>query len=147
MNKFKFPLDRVRHFRKLQLEQEQAKLEACHTRLREIDSREAELRRTEMEASRQVQVASSIAEHEGYESHRDWAGRAHHQFARLRAEAQASIQRQQAEVTVARQRYEMLERCRERAQDHWRDEYFKEQEALSSELFLARLGQGPKLKR
>lgn len=138
MNKFKFPLDRVRHYRKLQLEQEQAKLEVCHTRLREIDANESDLRRIEMESSREVRQSTSAAEHEGYESHRFWASRTHHHLARLRAEAQAAIQLQQAAVVAARQRYEMLERCRERALDDWRADYLREQESLSSELFLAR---------
>jgi hypothetical protein len=140
VNKFKFPLDRVRQFRKLQLEQEQAKLEGLRARLREIDAGQAELRRLEGEASREILSSTSSAEHEGYESHRNWAARAHHQFGRLRAEAQSSIQGQQAAVVEARRRHEMLERCRERALDRWRDDYFRELEALSSELFLARWG-------
>lgn len=138
MKKFSFRLERVRAFRKLQMEQEKAKLDACFTRLREIEAAAAELDRQVAAASGAVRQPGSGGEHRPYESYRAHAGITRRSLAAQRAQALAAIATQQSNVLAARQRFEMLDKFRDRAKARWKAETDKEQEELAAELYLAR---------
>ncbi|MFN7918627.1 MAG: hypothetical protein U0Q16_00930 [Bryobacteraceae bacterium] len=144
MKRFKFPLDRVRQYRKLQLETEQARLERVTAELRPIERMEAELRRQTEEAASEVRAQErtsavvepgQVATFSGFRSHVD---RVNRKLAAHKQEILARIERQRRAVVETRQRHETLERGRDRALERWREDFAREQDATAAELYLAR---------
>ncbi len=137
MKKFQFSLDKVRHFRQLQLGAEKVKLEACAARIRQIDDAAANLSSEKSTAIASLHSGGEAASYESFAAFSDYSERARRQLQSLREQAVAAFERQKSAVTIARQKLEVLEKCKERALDEWKAEFMREQEDLASELFLA----------
>lgn len=137
MKKFQFPLERVRHFRELQLGAERAKLEACAARIRQIDEAAAALAAEKTEAVASLHSGGEALVYERFAAFADHSDRTRRQLVSLRQQAVTAFERQKAAVTAARQKLEVLEKCKERALEEWKSDFAREQEDLASELFLA----------
>jgi flagellar export protein FliJ len=140
MKRFEFRLERVRDFRRQQLELEETKLERLHAERQELD---AESARLESEAARtrgSLMVTTSV---EGRELVS--ADRYLHHLASLRkrhdekvAVWQARALEQRKAVIEARRRVRLMEKLEAQQLRAWTMETDRDQENLSSELFLAR---------
>lgn len=137
MKRFQFPLEKVRHFRQLQLGAEKVKLETCAARIRQIDEAAVNLAAEKNSAIASLHSGGESIVYESFAAFSDHAERTRRQLQSLRAQAVAAFERQKAAVTLARQKLEVLDKCKDRALDEWKAEFSREQEDLASELFLA----------
>ena len=140
MKRFHFRLDRVRQWRSEQAAMEQGRLAgmiaerqafvagiaALQTERAGIDG--ALVRRTEVEARELAAVASA----------REWIKFETVRLTAKIAETEAHIVAQRERVTVAQRNFKLLERLKERALEHWKQEESLELENLASEVFLAK---------
>jgi len=144
MKRFEFSLERVRQFRKLQMETEQAKLEQARARLEAVEAMIAELNRQRCLAD---DVSRRVRSNAGAVSMPDVAG--HAQFAtylqrmesalvRRREQALVEMEQQRRVLLEARKKYEMLDRFRAASRTAWQVDFAREQETLAGELFLAK---------
>jgi len=144
MKRFEFPLERVRQFRKLQMETEQAKLEQARARLQSVDAMIAELNRQRslaQDSSRQARSsprAVSMSDVAGHAQFALYLQRMEHALNGRRHEALLEMERQRKVLLEARRKYEMLHRFRDSSQSAWQAEFSREQENLAGELFLAK---------
>jgi flagellar export protein FliJ len=143
MKRFQFPLERVRDYRKVQMEAEQARLEECRARLLAVEEMLTELARQRIESDNEVRSqearaavvpVSEVAAYPDYRRHLDQMAR---MLERRRAEALARLEQQRQRLVEARRRFEILDRARGYARAEWQYEFDREQEALAGELFLA----------
>jgi flagellar export protein FliJ len=140
MKRFEFRLDRVRDFRRQQLELEETKLERLHAEHRELD---AEFLRLENEAAgtRSSLMVTTSAEGrelmpaDRYLRHLADARKRHDQKV---AGFQVRLRKQQEAVLEARRRLRLIEKLEAKQLRDWKAEADREQEKLSAELFLAR---------
>lgn len=142
MRRFKFRLDTVLEWRRLQLEVEETKLQRLFEELHRINREEERLAAELAEATRVVTTAASVeaADLAALESYRGWVSRENARLARARADCQKRITAQRERVTAAERDLRLFEKLKERRFEEWRLESDKEQEALAGELFLARWG-------
>jgi len=139
MKRFRFPLDRVRQFRKMQMESEHAKLEQIYARLHSIESLTAELGRQKRQAETSVVSAASVAglELNSLKEFRTYARKMTSVFQLRRAKIEAEIELQRQALLEARRKYEMLDRLRSRSRSKWQYEFDREQDQLAAEVHLA----------
>jgi flagellar export protein FliJ len=140
MKRFEFRLDRVRDVRRQQLELEESKLERLHAERRELT---AESSRLDSEAARtrgSLMVTTSV---EGRELVA--ADKYLHHLADMRKRHDEKVNawkaralEQQEAVLEARRRVRLMEKLEAHQLRDWKTEADREQENLSSELFLAR---------
>ena len=141
MKRFQFNLERVRQYRKLQMEAEQVKLEHAQARLLSLDHMEAELLRQKNEAGETIPVGSSFQTGEQLErldGFRRYLVRMAHLLEIRRAEAIAVLVAQQTVLLEARRNYELLNRLKDRSRGQWQASFNREQEQVTAELYLAR---------
>ena len=140
MKRFEFRLARVRDFRRQQLETEEARLDVLRQERQQL---EAESLRLENEATgtrNSLMVTGSVEAQElvaaDHYLHSLAAARKR-QAAKL-ADWQVRTSKQQQAMVEARRRVRLLEKLEEKQLRLWKDEADREQENLSSELYLAR---------
>jgi len=140
VKKFQFPLERVRRFRKLQMETEQVKLEQLQAHLASIDSMEAELHRQKQQADQALVESPTVGTPElaVVDSFRAYTQRMANIFALRRAQVQEEILMQKENLLVARQKYEVLERLKSNRHAKWKYDLHREVEQLATEAYLAR---------
>ena len=144
MKRFTFPLERVRHYRFLQLETEQGKLEQLLAKLQTLDQLENDLTRQRLEAEEAVRAltkAGAPVEPAQVCSMTDFRGYLKQVAATLalrRAELSRRVAVQRQELLEARRRYEVLDRFRGREKLRWKAAFDQELEQLAAENFLAR---------
>ena len=144
MKRFEFPLERVRQYRKLQLDTEQTRLEQLLARLGAVDSMIADLHRQEVQVladSRAVRSRGgpeAVADALHHSRFQEYLNRMRRMLAEQRTQAEQALQRQRLILLEARRHYEILNRAREASRTTWNAEFAREQENLASELFLAK---------
>ena len=140
MKRFEFRLARVRDFRRQQLEMEEVKLEVLRAERQQI---EAESLRLENEATgtrNSLMVTGSVEAQELVAADHylhSLAAATKRQAAKL-ADWQVRTSKQQQAMVEARRRVRLLEKLEEKQLRLWKEEADREQENLSSELYLAR---------
>ena len=140
MKRFEFRLARVRELRRRQLEVEEAKLEVLRAERQQL---EAESLRLENEATgtrNSLMVTGSVEAQELVAADhylRSLAAARKRQAAKL-ADWQARTSKQQQAMVEARRRVRLLEKLEEKQLRLWKEEADREQDNLSSELYLAR---------
>lgn len=148
MKRFEFSLERVRQFRKLQLETEQAKLEQARARLESVEAMIAELNRQRSladDVSRRVRSnpgSVSMSDVAGHAQFATYLQRMEHALVSRRAQALAEMEQQRRVLLEARKKYEMLDRFRSASRSAWQVEFAREQENMAGELFLAKWNRG-----
>lgn len=147
MKKFQFPLERVREFRRLQLEMEEARLERLFGHLGELDAREREveaaLRQAELDLRwTAAEGALDPPQLDAIASYGEFSRRAIEDIARERKQTQVEIGQQRLRVLKANQSAEILEKLRKRYRTHWQAEVDHEIETVAAENYLARWNRG-----
>lgn len=142
MKKFRFPLEKLLHYRRGRLSAEKARLAQLIAEQAALERSRAALEREErliMESLRRLPVlsASDLAAADGFRRF------ATAECARLLSEAgllASRIEAQRRAVLSARREVEILERLREKRLQDWRAELDKEMEQQVAELVGARWG-------
>ncbi|MCW5978997.1 MAG: hypothetical protein KIT09_13030 [Bryobacteraceae bacterium] len=144
MKRFTFPLERVRLWRKTQIDIEYAKLQELFAELRRLECEVADLHQTE-QGARKALLAHAVARQplEGAELERldDFHLYARQQDGLLARNKEALLGRiaaQRERLIEARRKLSLLDKLKERASDQWQREFEKEIETLASEQFVAR---------
>lgn len=144
MKRFEFSLERVRQFRKLQMESEQARLEQARSRLEAVDAMIAELNRQRslaQDSSRRARGqggAVSMTDVAGHAQFALYLQRMEYALNARRQQALLEMERQRHILLEARKKYEMLDRFRESSLAAWQADFNREQENVAGELFLAK---------
>lgn len=143
MKRFHFPLDRVRRYRQLLVEAEEARLEGLLAQVRQLDERVAVLDREGSSTADQVRQSLAAScevrprEMAAYPEYRSLLARQRRGLELERRRAMEAVDRQRAAVIEARRAREILERARALAKENWQAEYLKEQESTAGELYLS----------
>ena len=136
---FHFPLERVLHWRRVQLELEENQLQRQAVALAELGRAQAELEAAAIRTEMQVREWSPLAGRDltalaGFRGHVQREQRA---LAARRTEQQKRLAAQQQAMLEARRRCRLLERLRERRLAEWQMESDRELEHLAADCFLA----------
>ena len=140
MKRFHFSLSEVLGFRRRQLEMEEAKLEALHAERRTLESEALRLEEEAAGTRRSLMVTGSAESQDLVASDlylRHLSAQKKTLAARV-AEWQTRASRQQQAIVEARRRVRLIEKLEERRLREWKAAVDREQENLSSELYLAR---------
>ena len=140
MRRFRFRLETVLGWRRLHLELEETKLQRLFEELRRVDLTEDRLDTEKSEADRAVLNSPSIEGRDlaALDSHRLHVAREKERLRKERADCQRRIAAQRDRVLKAERDVRLLEKLKERRLAEWQTAADREQEALASELFLAR---------
>jgi flagellar export protein FliJ len=141
MKRLEFRLEKVRDFRRQQLELEETKLEKLHAERRELHAESLRLER-EAAATRRPLMATTSVSMEGCELAAADRYLRHLANARKRHTEKLTafdtrLRKQQEAVLEARRRLRLIEKLEARQLSDWKREADREQENLSAELFLA----------
>ena len=140
MNRFHFPLEKVRDFRQRQLEMEEAKLETLHTERQALAAESAHLERETEQTRLSLMVTGVVDAQELVASDRYLrqlsAGKK--RLATKLCDWKARADKQQQAIVEARRRVRLLEKLEERRLREWQAGADREQENLASELYLAK---------
>jgi len=140
VNRFHFPLAKVRDFRQRQLEIEEAKLEALHAERQALAAESAHLER-ETEQTRLSLMVTGVVEAQELVACDRYLRQLSAGKKRLAARLddwQARADKQQQAIVEARRRVRLLEKLEERKLREWQAGVDREQENLASELYLAK---------
>jgi len=143
MKRFEFRLERVREWRFVRMELEQARLEELFGELHSLEAAERRLAAEIEEAERGVQAAATgqraVEGHQFVEldEYRLYVRRQEQRLAAQKAEVRERIAAQRERLLLARRDYRLLEKLKEKAFKQWQAGYDKEIENLASEMFLA----------
>ena len=143
MRSFRFPLERVRHWRQGQLDLEIARLEQLIGELNRMEAQRAEMRRRLTEAEAVVQHAAAAGQQvdagrlRDLDDFRHYTAREEARIVTAEAEVQHRITQQRQAVVRARREVRLLDRLRQRAWEKWDYEYQRETEQTASDLHLA----------
>ena len=130
MKRFVFSFERLRHIRRLEMEQRAASVERARNAVSALDLRAAEMAR-EVSGARQYTTTHG-AGFTDLGNFEDWTSRARARVAEERRQAVTALERERAGYVAARQRSEILEKLHDRAFDQWKRDYGKEQDDLAS---------------
>jgi flagellar protein FliJ len=142
VKRFEFPLSHVLDFRRRQLGQEEARLEALQAERRALETESGRLERETRETRSELIVTGS-ADAESLlacDLYLRRLAKERKQQAGRMAEWQGRAAAQQRAVVEARRQVRLLEKLEERRRREWRAGVNREQEELSAELYLARWG-------
>jgi flagellar export protein FliJ len=148
LKRFTFPLERVRLWRKSQIDIEYAKLQRLFEEMRVLEASVASLYSTVEEARSPIQIAAAAGNIlDGSELARldDYQLFARHQVEVFKRQKQQLLERiaaQRTRLLEARRNFALLDKLKERAQEKWQVEYDRELENLASEVFLAKWNRG-----
>jgi flagellar FliJ protein len=140
MKKFRFPLDKLRAWRRLRFDTEQARLQALLAGRRRLELRRLQLleeldRPPALAAPGRPAAAEELA---ALNSYRSWAQHELARLARELAQLDRDLAAQRQRLLEARRDVEVLERLRERRLAQWRADLSKEEEQIAAELAAAR---------
>ena len=144
MKRFEFPLERVRQYRKLELDTEHARLEQAQARLNAVDAMITDLHRQEKQEEQESREARSKGGHTAVENalqhtrFQSYLLRMAHMLDQQRAQVAQALERQRLVLLEARRRFEILDRFKQSSRAEWQAEFNREQENLAGELFLAK---------
>lgn len=140
MRRFQFRLESVLKWRLTQLEIEETALERLFSELRRMDAGLAALAAAKASAERAVLSAGTVEAQQlaALETHRRHLARERVRLLGERAGLEQRIAAQRQRVLKAERDLRLLEKVKERRLTEWRAAADREQEALASELFLAR---------
>jgi flagellar export protein FliJ len=148
LKRFEFRLDRVRQWRKTQVEVEQAKLAELLAGIRRSQLARAELSKQVREAEVALHAtagAGARLETRAFielDDYRTYVRQEQAKMLAQEAELDYRAGQQRKKLIEVKRGYELLERLKARAMAEWNREYNREVEATASELFLARWGAG-----
>lgn len=147
MKKFTFPLERIRQFRKTQIDLEYVKLQKLFEEVRKLDASVEALHSSVAEAQSSIRASTAGKPMDGGELARidDYQLYVKQQTAVLAKQKQQLLKRvdaQRERLVEARRNFSLLDNLKERALEKWQQEYNKELETLASELYLAKLNRG-----
>jgi flagellar export protein FliJ len=140
LKRFHFSLSEVLGFRRRQLEMEEAQLEALHSERRMLESEASRLEEEAARTRRSLMVTGSVESQDLVASDlylRHLSAQKKRHAAGV-ADWQARASRQQQAIIAARLRVRLIEKLEERQLRKWKAAVDREQENLSSELYLAR---------
>ncbi len=145
MKRFQFPLDRVRRWRSEQASVEELKLGQLRDRLVALGEakQRVALARTQSEQEVLGQPfiqADELRSLEDYRLHTRFQIR---DIENQQRQCEQQIVAQRQRVIEARQKAELLERLKQKARDEWLAANNREEEALATELFLAKRQRQP----
>ena len=143
MKRFHFPLERIRQFRRLQMETEESRLAECRQRLEAVNHMVAELDRQREDADEDARrrTGAGLAKPAELESLALWRGHARRldaELAERRSKEAVAVELQRRRLVEARRKYEILDRLRDKTLRGWRADWDRETEALAGELYLSR---------
>ena len=143
MTSFRFPLQKVLDWRRMQLELEEIKFKRQAAALAELDRARAELEAAGVKAEIQVRDWSPLAgcDLAALGSFRLAVKMKERDLALRRAECQEKLARQQSAMLEARRRCRLLERLKERRLSEWEREQNRDLEQLAAESYLAQWSQ------
>jgi flagellar biosynthesis chaperone FliJ len=139
MKRFHFSLERVREWRRLQLETEEEKLEQM-VRERQSLTKEGESLeqcRTEAESGVWAGGATDAGQLRALDDFRLYIGSEQRKLNQRMTACDLRIVEQRAHVIEERRRATLLDRLRDRRHAEWQKEFDKELEALAAESYLA----------
>jgi len=140
MKRFQFRLARVRDFRRQQFEVEEAKLEVLRAERQQIEEESLRLENEATGTRNSLMVIGSVEAQDLVAADRYLrflAIEMKRQAAKM-ADWQGRTAKQQQAMVEARRRVRLLEKLEEKQLRLWKEEANREQENLSSELYLAR---------
>lgn len=140
MKKFRFPLEKLRAWRRSRFEAEEARLQALFAEQRRIHNQRERLA-AEVEASLNQLAGQRTACAEELMALNSYCLYAQHEGRRLertQRQAEQEIANQREQLLKARRDVEVLDSLREKRLAHWRAEADKEQENMVAELVIAR---------
>lgn len=141
MKRFQFQLDSVLHWRKLQLEIEEAALQKLFAELTRIGEIRVEMQRQRDLTERSVK-GQPTATTDQLQSLDSFELYAQHQLLRIgetETECRQRIAAQQTKVTIAQRNVALLEKLKANRQHAWTAANKRELETLAGELYLAKL--------
>lgn len=140
MNRFQFPLDRVRRWRREQAALEELKLQRWYAQLAALDEERARAENERAASERNVLGQSSVeaGELQALDAYRLHTRSRIEKIENRRGEVLAQIEKQRQQWREARRRAELLERLKTRMFDAWQTAADREEEALAGELYLAK---------
>jgi flagellar export protein FliJ len=140
MKRFEFRLERVRDFRRQQLDLEEMKLEKLHDERRQLDAESSRIENEAASTRGSLMVTTFVEAQELVAADvylRHLAAMRKRHIEKI-AGWQARALKQREIVLEARRRLRLLEKLEDQQFRDWKTEADREQENLSSELFLAR---------
>jgi hypothetical protein len=140
MKRFRFSMERVRHYRKLQLDFEQARMDQLQARLQSLAHMEAELERQKRQAQLAIVQTGMVdgSELRDLSGLQDYTSHMRQRFSLERVRIQSEITAQSELLIEARRRFEILERLKDKSRKRWQVDYNREEEQLATESFLAK---------
>lgn len=141
MKKFEFPLARVASWYQQELSLEQLALQNLQTQLLELDQQVQAIHLRKAAEQERMLGAATL---NGYEL-QSLAGYTTHLLAEidrlrpLRARLTKRIEEQKARVVVRHRKVRLMENLEQKRREEWRQALGKEEDALASELHLARI--------
>ena len=144
MKRFEFRLERVREWRKTQVDLEAARLERLFGEKRRLEAAAAELRCKVQAEEKKLTTALAAGEKvdgrqlSRLDDFRLYAKQEQYALANRREQLLARIDEQRRRLLEAERNARLLDRLKEKARNAWEKEYSKELEELAAELHLAR---------
>jgi hypothetical protein len=140
MTSFRFRLEKVLEWRRLQLEQEEARFRQQAAALATLDRSRAELQAAGIRAEVQVREFRALAgaDLSALGAYRADVRRRETSLADQRQECARELASRQQALIEAQRRCRLLERLKERRLAEWREGLERELQELASESFLAR---------
>ncbi len=140
MKRFCFALDRIRRFRSEQAELEELKLQQLRGRLAELDGqrRRVAIERERSDQSVLEQPSIEARELQSLGAYRRHLGNQVRDLETHQRQCENQVREQRLRLIEARQKVELLERLKQKALAEWSRAGDREEEALATELFLAK---------
>ena len=142
MQRFRFPLEKVREWRGTQVELEEARLEKLLGERQQLEATLAQLDAGRVLEERAVLRMTRVSAEQlaALDYYRIYVEERKRQTQAQIAECGGRIARQRTRLMEARRNFQLLDRLKERRLAEWRLDFSREQEALAGELYLARWG-------
>jgi flagellar export protein FliJ len=140
MKKFSFPLDKLRNYRQMRFQQEEARLQRMLAEIQFLEQQRQALLAEEQRAVDRVRELSVIPVEDlvSLDLFRQWS---EHERSRMKAavsELRQQVERQRAVVVQSKRELEMLAHLRDRSQMAWRRAADQELESNVAELVTSR---------
>jgi flagellar biosynthesis chaperone FliJ len=140
MQRFQFPLDRVRRWRAGQAMFEELKLEQMRRNLQALGEEKQSIASERSRNEREVlgQSAVEAAQLQSLDAYRLHTRGKIRDIENRERQAEAEVDEQRQRVVVTRRDAELLERLKCKARDEWQAASDREQDTLATDLYLAK---------
>jgi flagellar export protein FliJ len=140
MQRFQFRLESIRKWKLAKVELEEAKLQGLFGQLRLIEGKIADLDRQRADNDRQILSGASASAQDlaALDAYHRFCVVESARFKRQIAVCEQQIVEQRARVRDAHRDVDLLDRLKTKQKAEWQAENDREQEALASEVFLAK---------